>query len=239
MSPPEGRRLRLFLLRHGQVAANRDFRFVGDRDEPLTELGRFQAERLGEALRAIPGGVDRLLSSPRRRALDTARAVGDRIGRVAEIDERLAEQSFGSWEGLTRQEVRSRGVDDELRLAACDRDSHASPPGGESLEGVQERALSLVSELERAGGVVVLVSHVGPIKALLAAALGVPLLGARRLFLDPGTISVADWGAQPTIRLFNSHSHLGWTEARWLAAEPERPAVGGSTIPEPVATSPR
>jgi broad specificity phosphatase PhoE len=238
MSRPAGRRLRLFLLRHGQVAANRDFRFVGDRDEALTELGRHQAERLGEALRAIPGGVDRLLSSPRRRAHDTARAVGDRLGRVAEIDSRLAEQSFGSWEGLTRQEVRARGYEDEARHAECDRDSSASPPGGESLAAVQERTLSLVSELERDGGVVVLVSHVGPIQGLLAATLGVPLLGARRMFLDPGTISVVDWGARPTIRLFNSHAHLGWTQARWLAAEPERNVLGRAT-PDSIATDPR
>jgi len=63
---------------------------------------------------------------------------------------------------------------------------------------------------------VVLVSHVGPIKALLAAVLDIPLQSTRRLFLDPGTISVVEWGAHPLLRLFNSHAHLGWASARWM-----------------------
>jgi len=69
-----------------------------------------------------------------------------------------------------------------------------------------------------AGQSIVLVSHVAPIKALLTAALDAPALAARRLFLDPGTISVIDWGDPPLMRVFNSHCHLGWLEARWLRA---------------------
>jgi probable phosphoglycerate mutase len=229
----EGRRLRLFLLRHGQVAANRELRFVGDRDEPLTERGRWQAERLGEALGAVPGGVHRVLSSPRQRACETAREVAARVGLAVEIDQRLAEQSFGSWEGLTRHEVRARGDDDARRLELCDRDPAAAPPGGESFAGVQARALEVVAELSDDGGVVAMVSHVGPIKALLAAALAVPLTGARRLFLDPGSISVVDWLPSPTLRLFNGHAHLGWSEARWLDAAQERPFETASTVVEP------
>jgi probable phosphoglycerate mutase len=71
-------------------------------------------------------------------------------------------------------------------------------------------------EVEDAGRWIVLVTHVGPIKALLAAALGVPIPAARRLFLDPATISVVDWGKTPLIRLVNSHGHLGWESARWM-----------------------
>ncbi|HUP22045.1 MAG TPA: histidine phosphatase family protein [Thermoanaerobaculia bacterium] len=220
----ERRRLRLFLLRHGQVAANRDFRFVGDLDEPLTDLGRWQAQRLGEALESLPGGVGRVLASPRRRALDTAHEVSSRVGRVVEVDQRLAEQSFGSWEGLTRQEVQARSPQDAELLAACDREGSATPPDGESFAAVQSRALRLVDELARGEGAVVLVSHVGPIKALLASALEMPLSGARRLFLDPATISVVDWYPSPTLRMFNSHVHLGWSQARWLDAETERSA---------------
>jgi broad specificity phosphatase PhoE len=67
------------------------------------------------------------------------------------------------------------------------------------------------------GQTIVLVSHVGPIKAILCAALHVPLTTARHLFLDPATISVVDWGARPLVRLFNAHGHLGWEAARWMA----------------------
>ena len=86
---------------------------------------------------------------------------------------------------------------------------------------VQRRTLSLVEELSSHEPTAdslgwVLVSHVGPIKALLAAALGVRVDQVRRLFLDPATVSVIDWGETPLVRLCNSHAHLGWTQARWM-----------------------
>ena len=67
--------------------------------------------------------------------------------------------------------------------------------------------------------VALLVSHVGPLKALLCAALDLPMSGMRRLFLDPATVSVVDWGARPVVRLFNSHCHLGWAGARWMRSD--------------------
>jgi len=74
-----------------------------------------------------------------------------------------------------------------------------------------------------AGAAVVLVSHVGPIKALLGTAIDVPLTMGHRLFLDNATVSVLDWGAhavpweaRAVVRLVNAHHHLGWTTAPWM-----------------------
>jgi broad specificity phosphatase PhoE len=75
--------------------------------------------------------------------------------------------------------------------------------------------VDLVEGLDHQGPVA-LVSHVGPIKALLCAAMGLPLTATRRVFLDPATVSVVDWATTPIVRLVNSHCHLGWAEARWL-----------------------
>ena len=217
--------LRLYLVRHGQVAANREYRYIGRRDDRLTELGRRQAEGLGQVLSTV--GAQRLLSSPRRRALETAEPVGRLSGLEAEVDERLREQAYGEWEGLTRDEVRALGSDHGELLERFHQDSEVKAPGGESVADVQARVESLVEELyQRArggaprSGSVVLVSHVGPIKALLGSALELPMVRARRLFLDPGTVSVIDWGKPPTIRLFNAHSHLGWENARWMQSSP-------------------
>jgi probable phosphoglycerate mutase len=213
-------RVRLFLVRHGQVASNRDLRYVGSRDEALTDLGRRQAGALGELLAALP--IDAILSSPLRRAVDTAEAIAAAAGRSMRVDDRLREQSYGSWEGLSRDEVRARSPIDAELLTSWERDAEVPPPGGESLDSVQRRALSLVDELGASapsGSMpwVVLVSHVGPIKSLLAAALDLPLdRGGRRVFLDPGTVSVVDWGDPPILRLCNSHAHAGWTSARWM-----------------------
>ena len=64
---------------------------------------------------------------------------------------------------------------------------------------------------------IVLVSHVGPIKSIIRRALGLQA-GAGQMFLDPATISVVDQGpSSALLRLFNSHAHLGWENARWIA----------------------
>jgi broad specificity phosphatase PhoE len=78
--------------------------------------------------------------------------------------------------------------------------------------------VDLAEDLSRkySGCSIVAVSHAGPIKALLAAALDIPLQSTQHLFLDPGTISVVEWGEWPLLRLFNSHAHLGWPAARWM-----------------------
>ena len=208
--------LRLYLVRHGQVEANREFRYVGRRDEALTELGRQQAAQLSEALGNLP--LDLLLSSPLSRTAETARPIARRSGLEVSIDERLAEQSFGLWEGLSRDEIKALGSEHAERLRDFDRDPRTAPPEGESQSSVQERVVELVEELAARATArhVALVSHVGPIKALLGAALEIPLSSARRLFLDPATITVVDWGRPSLLRLFNAHSHLGWENARWM-----------------------
>jgi probable phosphoglycerate mutase len=72
--------------------------------------------------------------------------------------------------------------------------------------------------VQHRGQSVVLVSHVGPVKALIAATLGAAPGAVQRMFLDPATISVVDWADERRVlRLFNSHAHLGWANARWMA----------------------
>lgn len=206
--------LRLLLIRHGEVLANRELRYVGSRDEPLADSGVQQAECLASALAPLP--VQAVYSSPLSRARETGRRIAAARAVPLRLEPRLREQSFGEWEGLSRAEVLAK---DAERLHRWEADLGTSPPGGDSLESVQTRMLELVGDLarEHPGQWLALVSHVGPIKALLCAALGAPLATARRMFLDPGTLSVIDWGERPVVRLFNAHAHLGWESARWMA----------------------
>jgi broad specificity phosphatase PhoE len=210
--------LRFFLVRHGETAENARMRYLGTRDEPLTENGMRQALQVADALSQLP--IAAIISSPMRRAADTAAPIQKACGVELRLDRRLAEGSFGRWEGLSRAEVLDLGNPDAELLARWESDPSCAPPGGESINDVQKRVIRLVEELkeEFAGSSVVLVSHVGPIKALLAAALGVSPQASRRLFLDPGTISVIEWSPHPLLRLFNSHAHLGWPSARWMTA---------------------
>jgi len=190
--------------------------YLGLRDEPLNETGRRQAACLAEALVGLP--IQLIVSSPLCRAADTALAIQQASGIELRKDIRLIEGSFGSWEGLTRNEVLNRSARDAELLRRWEEDSSAAPPEGESSEAIQKRVVSLADDLSRQfpDKSAILVSHVGPIKALLAAALRIPLETSRRLFLDPGTISVVEWGEYSVVRLFNSHAHLGWESARWM-----------------------
>jgi broad specificity phosphatase PhoE len=208
--------LRLFLVRHGESPSNRELRYLGSRDEPLTEAGMRQAECLAAALSDLP--LAAVYASPLRRATETGQRIADGLRVQLQPEPRLLEQAFGDWEGLTRAEVLGRGTAESERLLGCEADPALAPPGGESLASVERRVKALLADLaaEHPGAWVALVSHVGPIKALLCAALAAPLTAARRLFLDPGTLSVIDWGDAPVVRLFNAHGHLGWREARWM-----------------------
>jgi ribonuclease H / adenosylcobalamin/alpha-ribazole phosphatase len=209
--------LRLFLVRHGETADNLQMRYLGMRDEPLTDNGTKQARQIAAALSELPIGV--IISSPLRRAADTAVQIQQSCRVELRTDMRLTEGSFGKWEGLTRSEVLKLGGGDAEQLSKWESDPSFSPPGGESFESVRDRVVSLADQLKVEfveGGSVVLVSHVGPIKALIAAALNIQLLASSRFFLDPGTVSVVDWGDPPLLRLFNSHAHQGWASARWM-----------------------
>jgi broad specificity phosphatase PhoE len=208
--------LRIFLVRHGETANNLQMRYIGIRDEPLTKNGLVQARQAAAALAQLP--IDLIITSPLRRAADTAVQIQEACDVKLRVDSRLAEGSFGRWEGLTRSEVMELDSREAERLAKWESDASFAPPGGEAFDKVQERIAGLANQLknEFEGSSVVLVSHVGPIKGLIAAALKIPLLASSRFFLDPASISVVDWGENSVLRLFNSHAHLGWNSARWM-----------------------
>ncbi len=206
---------RIFLVRHGETLANREFRYIGARDDALSPVGETQATQLASALAPLP--IAAVYSSPLQRALHTAEVIAAARQLVVQVTSELRECGFGAWEGLSRAEVLAQ---DEAQLRAWERDATVAPPNGESFAAMQARVRAFVEQLaqEHAGQALALVSHVGPIKTLLAAALDAPLSASFRIFLDPATISVVDWqpGGHTLVRLVNSHAHMGWTEARWM-----------------------
>ncbi len=83
---------RLILVRHAQSAPSRD---LPERDWPLSDLGRRQAEALAPALAEL--GVEALASSPYARAIDTLRPFADATGLPIQVDEDLRERALGGW----------------------------------------------------------------------------------------------------------------------------------------------
>ena len=209
---------RLYLVRHGETVANREYRYIGTRDDPLSPLGETHALQLAEALSGLP--IAAVYSSPLQRTYYTAIQIAARHSHEVQSVDALRECDFGTWEGLSRAEVLERSPEDSQRLREWEHNTSVAPPDGESFEALQQRVIAAIERLAHAhpDQAIALVSHVGPIKVLLSAALGAPLSSAFRIFLDPATISVVDWRnpAYATVRLVNSHAHLGWQEARWM-----------------------
>jgi broad specificity phosphatase PhoE len=208
---------RFFLVRHGETAANRDLRYIGSRDDVLTEQGQRQAQLLAEALSPLP--IHAIYTSPRRRARDTAQPLADQLGLPVLVADELRENAFGAWEGMSRAEVLAHSPAYAELLQVWEADPSIEPPGGESITAMSARVSAFAKQLtmDHPGQSIVLVSHVGPIKALVAATLKESSAIVQRMFLDQATISVVDWaGEQRVLRLFNSHAHLGWTAARWM-----------------------
>src|SRR5271154_852592 len=99
----------LYILRHGETEWNRDRRFQGALDSPLTETGRDQARRFGEALRRTLGPVTPVLvSSPLGRTVETMQRACAAAGWDAaqcRLDPDIQEVSLGDYDGLTRDDV--------------------------------------------------------------------------------------------------------------------------------------
>lgn len=183
----------LYLVRHGRTAHNAARRLLGRLDVPLDELGERQARALAD-VPALSGAVG-VVSSPLRRALDTAAAIGPPVT----VDERWSEIDYGIFDG---QELPGAA---EL-WEGWERDLAYRPPGGESLADLGVRVRAACDELwaEAAERDVVVVSHVSPIKAAVAWALGVGDEICWRTFLDTASVTVIGPGRRgPTLRSFN------------------------------------
>lgn len=196
------------LLRHGETALSAERRFAGRGDIPLTDLGLKQAAAVAAAL-AQRGGIDLVLTSPLRRAQQTAQAVADAAGVPLSADDALVETDFGSWEGMTFGEVMARWPDE---MAAWMADPDVAPPGGESFAAVAVRVNAALDRLLAAyqGQTAVVVSHVTPIKSIICRALLAPSAALFRFHLDVAAISEAAWFADgpALLRSLNDTAHL-------------------------------
>lgn len=191
----------LLLVRHGETAVNSAGRLQGRADAALTELGRDQAARLAAAVsRWEPSAV---VSSPLRRAHETAAAIADAVGMHLEIDERLVELHYGDWDGRSFAEL------PDGAFARWRADPGFAPPGGESLGAVRERVVPCLEELLAHPGVVVAVSHVTPIKAAVTWALDVGDGVAWRMHLGLASITRLELRqGSPCLLSFDETSHL-------------------------------
>ncbi|AIT61529.1 bifunctional RNase H/acid phosphatase [Corynebacterium doosanense] len=188
---------RVVLVRHGQTDMSAAQQYAGLRDAELTDLGRRQVEAAAAAV-SRREQIDLILTSPLRRCVATAEALAAAAGATVEVENGLIECDFGEYEGMTFAEAQERDPEGHRAWLG---DPTLAPPGGESLADVYARVERTVGEIvdKHHGKTVALVSHVNPIKAILASALGAGEGMFPRLFLDLASVSVVDYLGEEAI----------------------------------------
>ncbi len=193
---------RIWLVRHGLTQWNSEQRFCGHSDIPVSAEGRRQAQWLARRLSAER--IAAVYSSDLLRAQRTAEIIAHPHALQVNATAIWRELSFGDWEGLTYGQIEQHSG----RQPEFFRDPvHFAPPGGETLmdlvRRVQQAFMQLVEEQE---GSIILVSHGGPLRALLCSLLAMPLEHQWQLRLDHGSLSALDvlppvHGARPIVTL--------------------------------------
>ena len=166
------RRPTVYYIRHGETDWNVAGRLQGRHDVPLNARGRAQAVHCGDILRDLiardghSAAEFDYVSSPLGRARETMELLRPPLGLPSDgyrVEPRLAEISFGDWEGFTIAQLRSR---DPQRIAAREQDKwHFVPPGGESYKLVSRRMRDWYESLS---GDTVAVAHGGTARGLIA-----------------------------------------------------------------------
>jgi broad specificity phosphatase PhoE/ribonuclease HI len=201
---------RIILVRHGETAMTKQGRYSGRGDVPLSDEGQAQAMAAGGRVAGISRDVTAVVSSPLIRCVRTAELIAAEVGGVpVTVVDDLIECDFGEWEGLTFAEVQERWPHE---MTAWLGSTSVAPPGGESFQAVAKRTRAAMATVLKsyANGVVVVVSHVSPIKLILRDALAASDAFLHRLFLDAAGVSTMDvWpDGNIAVRSVNETSHL-------------------------------
>jgi probable phosphoglycerate mutase len=204
---------RLILVRHGETALTTQGRYSGRGDVPLSEQGEAQAMAAAGRVAGIArdvADVAAVVTSPLSRCTRTAELIAAELGGVdVTVVPDLIECDFGAWEGLTFAEAQERWPD---AMDAWLDSTSVAPPGGESFEAVATRVRTAMGTVLRAypSSVIVLVSHVSPLKLILRDALVADDTFLHRLFLDAAGVSTMDvWpDGNVAVRSINETAHL-------------------------------
>lgn len=199
----------VFALRHGQTAFNATQRIQGHLDIGLDATGRWQAERLGEAL--ADAGIVAVHSSDLARARETAAPLARALGLAVVAHADLRERHFGRLEGLSYAEIEQRFPEDARRWRQ--REPGFGPGGGESLQVFSARVLEVFTRLAEVhrGQTIAVVAHGGVLDCLYRAAQGIELQAPRTWQLANAAVNRLLWTGE-------GFRVVGWDDRRHLEA---------------------
>ena len=207
MTDPEQQVTRVFAIRHGETDWNVQSRIQGQIDIGLNDRGRWQVHRAAQALGGE--GLAAVYSSDLSRASETAAAIAAQAGRTVVELASLRERAFGSFEGMSFDEIRVKWPDMSERWRR--RDPEFGAPGGETLANFYRRCVDAASVLAAAhpGEAIAVVAHGGVIDCLYRAATGVELQAPRSWRLGNASINrLLYTGQRFTVLAWDDTSHL-------------------------------
>jgi probable phosphoglycerate mutase len=207
---PDSRRgsmTQILLIRHAVNDFVKTGKLAGWTPEVhLNEEGKIQAEALGKRLAGAP--IKHLYASPLERTMETAQAIGQHHPNLEiKITQELGEVRYGDWEGMPIAALQSR----KMWHVVQEYPSRAYFPNGETMRGVQMRAVNAVEDIAAAHPreMVVIVSHADLIKMILAHFLGMHLDNFQRIVVSPASINSLMLGyGRPYISAINDVAHL-------------------------------
>lgn len=198
---------KLILIRHGRTLWNSSGKFQGQSDIELSQEGISQAEKLAENFPVTH--IDRVYSSNLKRAYITGEIIAKKFNVPIIKDKRLCEVSFGSWEGLTYDEIHEKWPNEiETMFSTPD---VLTMPEGESFAQVQKRGVEALLDIvnKHPDETIAITAHGGILRTLLAYALHMPLRYIWTLRQDNTAVNiVAFYGDKINVELLNSTAHL-------------------------------
>jgi probable phosphoglycerate mutase len=219
----------VYLVRHGETAWNVERRFQGQLDVELSRRGLAQAEAVAEWFAAQPVHFSAIYSSDLKRAVQTAQAIGNRLGLIPELHRDLRELHAGEWQGLLASEIEAR-FPGQLAEWSAQVDSFTTP-GGESIPKVQKRIHANYNRIvaHHPGDAIIIVSHGAALTALLAALHDWDLVEtwhSRKARLSNTSVTVVALDHEKSeheLLLLNSSEHLPETQVGEPQSNDEKP----------------
>ncbi|MGH9881381.1 MAG: histidine phosphatase family protein [Pyrinomonadaceae bacterium] len=195
-------RLRLYLIRHGEVVGAAAGKLLGRTDTPLSERGLEQSYQLAEVL--FTTQLSAVYSSDLQRASMTAEIIAKRSNLNAQESSAWREIDMGEWEGRTVAALHDEAP--EMITQLFNDPTSFEYPGGESFAAFTARIQKGLDDLltTHGGGEIALLTHGGVCRTIIGNLLGMPTHNWLRLAQDYGCLNVIDWyGINPELRLLN------------------------------------
>ena len=189
--------LQIFICRHGETEWTQSGQHTSFTDIPLAEKGKVQAVLLGKRLRSIP--FNKILLSPMKRTIETCELAG--LHHPTIIEPNAMEWNYGSYEGLTRQQILEKNPKWNLFTMGA--------PNGESPAEVADRADTLLKMVRKETGNVVIFTHGHFSRVLAARWIGLDAEMSKSFVTFVASISILSYErSERVIQLWNDTEHL-------------------------------